>query len=78
MFPHVTRACRGVIFLTLETVRYYMAKAETTTGLEVRVSILETVYETGREYAAGFKESMKIIFDKFLPKWNYRAVPQPV
>ncbi len=78
MFPHVTRACRGVIFLTLETVRYYMAKAETTTGLEVKVSILETVYETGRKYAAGFKESMKIIFDKFLPKWNYRAVPQPV
>ncbi len=78
MFPHVTRACRGVIFLTLETVRYYMAKAETTTGLEVKVSILEKVYETGRKYAAGFKESMKIIFDKFLPKWNYRAVPQPV
>jgi hypothetical protein len=78
MFPHVTRACLGVIFQTLETVRYYMAKAETTTGLEVKVSILEKVYETGRKYAAGFKESMKIIFDKFLPKWNYRAVPQPV
>jgi hypothetical protein len=78
LFPHVTRACLGVIFQTLETVRYYMAKAETITGLEVKVSILEKVYETGRKYAAGFKESMKIVFDKFLPKWNYRAVPQPV
>jgi hypothetical protein len=78
LFPHVTRACLGVIFQTLETVRYYMAKTETTTGLEVKVSILEKVYETGRKYAAGFKESMKIVFDKFLPKWNYRAVPQPV
>jgi len=29
-------------------------------------------------YAAGFKENMKIVFDKFLPKWNYRAVPEPV
>ena len=37
LFPHVTRACRGVIFRTLETVRYYMAKAETTTGLKVEV-----------------------------------------
>jgi Rhodopirellula transposase DDE domain len=78
LFPHLTRACRGVIFQTLETVRYYMAKAATTTGLEVKVSILEKVYQTGRKYAAGFKETMKIVFDEFLPKWNYRAVPQPV
>ena len=78
LFPHVTRACQGVIFQTLETVRYYMAKAETTTGLKVKVSILDKVYETGRKYAAGFKKTMKIVFDNFLPKWNYRAVPEPV
>jgi len=78
LFPHVTRACRGVIFRTLEVARYYMAKTGTTTGLKVEVSILEKVYETGRKCAAGFKESMKIAFDKLLPKWNYCAVPQPV
>ena len=78
LFPHLTRACRGVIFHTLETVGYYMAKAETTTGLKVTVSILEGIYETGRKYAAGFKEGMKIVFDKVLPKWNYRAVPESV
>ena len=78
LFPHLTRACRGVIFHTLEVVRYYMAKAETTTGLKVTVSILEGIYETGRKYAAGFKEGMKIVFDKVLPKWNYRAVPESV
>ena len=77
LFPHVTRACRGVIFQTLETVRYYMAKAETTTGLTVKVSLLEKVYATGRKCAAGFKKGMKIVFDDVLPKWNYRAVPQP-
>src|SRR6185312_16664045 len=43
LFPHVTRACRGVIFRTLETARYYMAKATTRTGLKVKVSILEKV-----------------------------------
>jgi hypothetical protein len=75
LFPHVTRACRGVIFRTLETARYYMAKASTRTGLTVRVKILQKVYETGRKCAAGFKESMKIAFDKVLPKWNYRAIP---
>ena len=78
LFPHVTRACRGVIFRTLETVRHYMAKAGTTTGLEVEVRVLEKVYETGRKCAAGFKETMKIVFDELLPKWNYRAVPEPM
>ena len=78
LFPHVTRACRGVIFRTLETVRYYMSKTETTKGLKVTVRILEKVYETGRKCAAGFKKTMKIVFDKFLPKWNYRAIPEPV
>ena len=77
LFPHVTRACRGVIFRALETVRYYMSKAETGKGLTVRVGILEKVYQTGRKCAAGFKVSMKIVFDEILPKWNYAAVPQP-
>jgi hypothetical protein len=77
LFPHLTRACRGVIFQTLETVRYYMAEAETTTGLKVRVNILHKVYDTGRKYAAGFKKTMKIVFDTVLPKWNYRAIPEP-
>jgi Rhodopirellula transposase DDE domain len=78
MFPHVTRACRGVIFRSLETVRYYVSKAETSTGLTVKVSILEKVYQTGRKCAAGFKKTMKIVFDKILSKWNYTAVPQPI
>jgi hypothetical protein len=42
------------------------------------VSVLDKVYETGRKYAAGFKDSMKIAFDKLLPKWNSRAVSQPM
>jgi Rhodopirellula transposase DDE domain len=77
LFPHVTRACRGVIFRTLETVQHYISKTETTTGLTINVRILDKVYHTGRKCAVGFKKTMKIVFDKILPKWNYRAVPQP-
>ena len=76
LFPHLTRACRGVIFHTLDTVKHYMAKAETTTGLKVKVSVIDKVYETGRKCAAGFKKAMKIVFDETLPKWNYRAIPE--
>ena len=77
LFPHVTRICRGVIFRILEVARYFMAKTKTSTGSKVDVSVLDKVYQTGRKCAAGFKESKKIAFDKLLPKWNYRAVPQP-
>ena len=77
LFAHVSRACRGVVFHTLETAQHYMAKTETTTGLKVMVGILNKVYETGRKCADGFKKAMKIVFDSVLPKWNYTAMPDP-
>jgi len=76
VFPHVTRACQGVIFHTLKIAKQFIERAKTNTGLRVTVSILNKVYETGRKYAAGFKENLKIVFDDHLPKWNYRALPQ--
>jgi hypothetical protein len=42
----------------------------------VKVNILHKVYETGRKCTAGFKKGMKIVFNEFLPKWNYRAIPE--
>jgi hypothetical protein len=76
VFPHVTRACQGVVFHTVEIARSFIERAKTTTGLRVTVSLLDKVYATGRKYAAGFKENLKIVFDDHLPKWNYRALPQ--
>ncbi|MBN1991473.1 MAG: hypothetical protein JW953_02135 [Anaerolineae bacterium] len=35
---------------------------------------IDKVYETGRKVAADFKETMRIVFDDFLPQWNYRAI----
>ena len=75
LFPHLTRACQGVIFESVGLVKELMEKASTSTGLRVTVDILDKVYQTGRKYAEGFKEDMKIVFDEILPKWNYRAVP---
>src|SRR5438067_1960263 len=75
LFPHLTRACQGVIFESVGLVKELMEKASTSTGLRVSVDILDKVYQTGRKYAEGFKENMKIVFDEILPKWNYRAVP---
>ena len=76
VFPHVTRACQGVIFHTLDIAQQFIARANTTTGLRVTVGLLEKVYATGRKYAENFKENMTILFDDHLPKWNYRAIPE--
>jgi Rhodopirellula transposase DDE domain len=75
LFCHLTRACQGVLFDSLATVKRLLEKTRTATGLGVVVGVLEKVYQTGRKYAEGFKKNMKILFDDFLPKWNYRAVP---
>jgi hypothetical protein len=77
LFPHVTRACQGVIFKNTELVKELMAKTGTSKGLKVTVQIIDKVYETGRKVADDFKQTMKIVFDEFLPRWNYTAVPHP-
>lgn len=75
MFCHVTRACQGVLFDSVATVVRLIERTYTAKGLRVSVGVLNRVYQTGRKYTEGFKENMKILFDDFLPKWNYRAVP---
>ncbi len=75
LFPHITRACQGVIFKTVELVNEYMAKAKTATGLKVFTHILKGTFETGRKVADGFKKNMRIKFDEYLPQWNYVAIP---
>jgi len=75
LFPHVTRACKGVPLETIETVKHYIEKTETTKGLNVVVRMLDKVYQAGRKYAKDFKQNMTIKFEEYLPKWNYTAIP---
>jgi Rhodopirellula transposase DDE domain len=75
LFPHLTRACKGVIFTSIALVKQLMEKASTKTGLSVTVNILDKVYLTGRKVAADFKQNMRVIFDDTLPKLNYIVLP---
>lgn len=76
VFPHITRACQGVIFHTVDIARQCIERAHPTTGLQVTGRMLDTVYQTGRKDTADCKQNMQIVFDDYLPKWNYRAVPE--
>jgi len=75
LFCHVTRACQGVVFESIDLVRTLMANTRTKTGLRVFVKIIDCLYQTGRKYAEDFKENTRIVFDDLMPKWNYTAIP---
>jgi hypothetical protein len=75
LFPHVSRACQGVIFESVELVKSLIERVGTKTGLSVSVELQEKLYQTKRKVAEGFKETMKIAFDPIMPRWNYRVIP---
>jgi hypothetical protein len=76
LFPHVTRACQGVVFVSVDLVKKLMEKTTTKTGLRVTVDMIAATYPTGVKAPVDFKKTMAIVFDDLLPKWNYRALPQ--
>ncbi len=77
-FPHVTRACTGMLFDTLDRAVDLMRKASTSTGLRTTVNVIRRIYETGRNATDGMKDQIRsnVCFHEFLPKWNYTVVPQ--
>lgn len=72
-FPHVSNALRGARLESIDHVVQQMARTKTKTGISISVAKDENEYLTGRKYQKGFKESNNIVFDDFLPRWNYTA-----
>ena len=75
VFPHVTRACQGVVFESVELVEDLISRTRTQTGLSVTTSILDRVFEVGRKVAADFHTTCRILRDELFPKWNDKAMP---
>ncbi|HVB88483.1 MAG TPA: ISAzo13 family transposase [Candidatus Dormibacteraeota bacterium] len=73
-FPHVTRACQGVIFHTLDIVKAFIRRTWTSAGLRATVNVIDKVYELKRKASDAFMQTMPIVFDKKLPQWNYTVV----
>jgi hypothetical protein len=65
-----------VIFKNHEIVKELIETTTTQNGLTVKATIFDKVYMIGRKVVAGFKKSMRILFDDHLGQWNYVAVPQ--
>ena len=76
LFSFVTKSCKGVIFKSVDIVKQLVEKTKTKKGLRVTAQIIDKVYKIGRKYAKDFKKNMRILFDDFLPEWNYVVVPE--
>lgn len=74
-FPHLARACSGMLFDTLDTVVDLMRSASTRTGLRSTVNVIQRAYETGEKATDDMKTRLRTAFDTLLPKWNYRFSP---
>ena len=49
LFPHVTRACQGVIFVSVELIKELIERTKTKTGLTVTVDIISGNYRPERK-----------------------------
>ena len=76
VFPHITRTLQGMVLTSHQITKELIERATTKTGLTVVAYILNKVYEIKRKVMAGFKKSMRILFDDILGQWNYVATPK--
>ena len=74
-FPHLQRSWEGVVFSSYGIVKERAEQTRTEKGLKVVAWINEKLYQSGRKYSDNFKETMTIVFDELLPKWNYQIHP---
>lgn len=74
-FPHVTRACQGLLLASTEVTSQAMARTSTKQGLKTTVHVLAGDYPLKEGYPEDYPKAMKIRFDEELPTWNYRAIP---
>jgi hypothetical protein len=75
-FTHISPVCQGLIFESVQIVKDLMATATTRTGLKLLTTIIYNTYQTARNMAVDFKSNLKIVFDEFLPQWNYTPKPE--
>jgi hypothetical protein len=75
-FPHVTRACQGVLFDSLSTAVRLMKRTKTTAGLKTTVHVIRKCYETGRHLAQAAREAINMTRDTILPRFNYTINPE--
>lgn len=70
-FSHITKSWDGVVFENYEVIKDFAEQAKAKNNFSVKAMINEKVYG-GLKASAEFIKNYPVIFDDFLPKWNYK------
>jgi hypothetical protein len=71
-FSFISRQWQGIKFYNYGIIKELAEQTTKKTGFSVKAHINEKIYETGRKASEKFMQKMPVIFDDFLPKWNYK------
>jgi len=71
-FGFISKKWQGVLFDNYDKIKKLAEETTTKTGFSVKAYINNNVYQTGKKASENFMKIMPVIFNKFLPKWNYK------
>lgn len=71
-FSFISKKLQGVVFDNYNIIKNLAAKTTTKTGFSVQARINTKKYEIGKKASEDFMSNYPVIFDDFLPLWNYR------
>jgi hypothetical protein len=70
-FCYISGKWQGSVFKDYEIIKELAEQTTTITGFTVKARINTKQYETGKKASEDFMKTMPVVFNDFLPKWNY-------
>jgi hypothetical protein len=71
-FSFISKKWQGEVFDNYDKIKELAEQTTTKTGFSVKVWMNTKTYLIGKKVPEEFLKKMPVIFNKFLPKWNYR------
>jgi hypothetical protein len=71
-FSYISKKWQGTVFRNHKIIKDLAEETTTKTGFSVKAYINEKIYQTGKKASEEFMNKMPVIFNKVLPKWNYK------
>jgi hypothetical protein len=71
-FSFISKKWEGHVFENHDTIKKLAEETTTKTGFSVKAYINTKEYQTGKKASDEFMKTMPVIFNRFLPKWNYK------
>jgi hypothetical protein len=71
-FSYISKKWQGEVFKNHKIIKELAEQTTTKTGFSVKAYINDKIYQTGKKASNEFLKTMPVIFNKTLPKWNYK------